>query len=196
MWNTWTASPKDTSTASSSASLPSPRRVGACDEEVEQDRLGARRPATSMYPPAPRPVSSGSVDERGEHRGDAPRRRRCRRRAAPRRRPRAVTGCPAATTPVEVAASTGSRSAQPARASRRAPCRRVRLAQERARGTRGGAESSSAGRLDAAAAPAAGSRSAVGRSRRQRMRPARPLDGAGLAAGRSHGPAATGASSP
>jgi len=77
MWNTCAASPKDTSTARNSAK----RRALLCavlwtgqssigrglHEEVQQCGL-LPAPGTSMYPPAPSPVSSCSAANEGQHR--------------------------------------------------------------------------------------------------------------------------------
>ena len=60
MWNTCTASPNETSTASSSAAPPSCRRAGACTKKSSSMGVSPA-PATSMCPPAPSPVSSGSA---------------------------------------------------------------------------------------------------------------------------------------
>ncbi len=60
MLNTCSAPPKDTSIASSSASLPSSLRVGASTKKSSS--VGSTPPpATSMCPPAPSPVSSDSL---------------------------------------------------------------------------------------------------------------------------------------
>ena len=57
MWNTWTASPKSITTASSGARSPC---AGA--STMKSSSTGSPPGGeTSMYPPAPSPVSSGSV---------------------------------------------------------------------------------------------------------------------------------------
>src|SRR6185437_13824087 len=97
MWNTCTASPNDTSTASSSATLPSLARVGACTKK--SSKAGSSPPpATIMYPPAPSPVSSGSAANEVNIAATAastalpPSRSTCAPASA-------VSGWPAATTP-------------------------------------------------------------------------------------------------